>query len=118
MTKNNRLTIWILIAMVLGIAVGYAMHHGMELQARKEVAENLKILTDIFLRLVKMIIAPLVFSTLVVGLAKLGAKLSLCGPHSGFRGVALRLRFAKPASPTIEQRERKADAHIECVPLA
>lgn len=72
MTKNNRLTIWILIAMVLGIAVGYAMHHGMELQARKEVAENLKILTDIFLRLVKMIIAPLVFSTLVVGIAKLG----------------------------------------------
>jgi Na+/H+-dicarboxylate symporter len=44
----------------------------MELQARKEVAENLKILTDIFLRLVKMIIAPLVFSTLVVGIAKLG----------------------------------------------
>jgi Na+/H+-dicarboxylate symporter len=72
MTKNNRLTIWILIAMVLGIAVGYAMHHGMELQARKEVADNLKILTDIFLRLVKMIIAPLVFSTLVVGIAKLG----------------------------------------------
>ncbi len=72
MTKNNRLTIWILIAMVLGIAAGYAMYHGMELQARKEVAENLKILTDIFLRLVKMIIAPLVFSTLVVGIAKLG----------------------------------------------
>ncbi|MFN6117744.1 MAG: dicarboxylate/amino acid:cation symporter [Flavobacteriales bacterium] len=72
MTKNNRLTIWILIAMVLGIAVGYAMHHGMELQSRKDVAENLKLLTDIFLRLVKMIIAPLVFSTLVVGIAKLG----------------------------------------------
>jgi Na+/H+-dicarboxylate symporter len=72
MTKNNRLTIWILIAMVLGIAVGYAMHHGMELKARKDVAENLKLLTDIFLRLVKMIIAPLVFSTLVVGIAKLG----------------------------------------------
>jgi Na+/H+-dicarboxylate symporter len=58
--------------MVLGIAVGYAMHHGMELQSRKDVAENLKLLTDIFLRLVKMIIAPLVFSTLVVGIAKLG----------------------------------------------
>jgi Na+/H+-dicarboxylate symporter len=72
MTKNNRLTIWILIAMVLGVAVGYAMHHGMELDVRKDVAENLKILTDIFLRLVKMIIAPLVFTTLVVGIAKLG----------------------------------------------
>jgi Na+/H+-dicarboxylate symporter len=44
----------------------------MEEAGRKEVAESLKILTDIFLRLVKMIIAPLVFSTLVVGIAKLG----------------------------------------------
>jgi len=71
-SKNNRLTLWILVAMVLGIIVGYAMHTGMEEAARKEVAENLKILTEVFLRLVKMIIAPLVFSTLVVGIAKLG----------------------------------------------
>lgn len=72
MSKTNRLTLWILIAMVIGIIVGYAMHTGMEVVARKELADNLKILTDIFLRLVKMIIAPLVFSTLVVGIAKLG----------------------------------------------
>lgn len=71
-SKTNRLTLWILIAMVIGIVVGYAMHTGMEEAARKEVADNLKILTEIFLRLVKMIIAPLVFSTLVVGIAKLG----------------------------------------------
>lgn len=72
MSKTNRLTLWILIAMVIGIVVGYGMHVGMEEGARKEVADNLKILTEIFLRLVKMIIAPLVFSTLVVGIAKLG----------------------------------------------
>ncbi len=72
MSKNNRLTIWILVAMLAGIILGYAMHTGMEEVARREVADNLKILTDIFLRLVKMIIAPLVFSTLVVGIAKLG----------------------------------------------
>ncbi|HRH69419.1 MAG TPA: cation:dicarboxylase symporter family transporter [Flavobacteriales bacterium] len=72
LNKNNRLTLYILVAMVLGIIVGYAMHTGMEEAARKEVADNLKILTEIFLRLVKMIIAPLVFSTLVVGIAKLG----------------------------------------------
>lgn len=72
MSKNNRLTIWILLAMLAGIILGYAMFTGMEEVARREVADNLKILTDIFLRLVKMIIAPLVFSTLVVGIAKLG----------------------------------------------
>ncbi len=72
MSRTNRLTLWILIAMVIGIGVGYAMHVGMEEATRGEVANNLKILTDIFLRLVKMIIAPLVFSTLVVGIAKLG----------------------------------------------
>ena len=72
MSKSNRLTLWILIAMVIGIAVGYTMHTSMEEGVRKDVADNLKLLTDIFLRLVKMIIAPLVFSTLVVGIAKLG----------------------------------------------
>ncbi len=72
LNKNNRLTLWILVAMMLGIGVGYAMHTGMEEVSRANVADNLKILTDIFLRLVKMIIAPLVFSTLVVGIAKLG----------------------------------------------
>ena len=72
LSKTNRLTFWILVAMLIGIAVGYAMHTGMEESSRKSIADNLKLLTDIFLRLVKMIIAPLVFSTLVVGIAKLG----------------------------------------------
>ena len=72
LSKNNRLTLWILVAMLIGIGVGYAMHTGMEEASRKSIADNLKLLTDIFLRLVKMIIAPLVFSTLVVGIAKLG----------------------------------------------
>lgn len=35
-------------------------------------ASDITILTDIFLRLIKMIIAPLVFTTLVVGIAKMG----------------------------------------------
>jgi Na+/H+-dicarboxylate symporter len=66
------LTGWILIAMIAGTSLGLIVHH----QASKEWIENFSyyilILTDIFLNLIKMIIAPLVFSTLVVGIAKLG----------------------------------------------
>ncbi len=62
MPKIN-LTLQIFIAMLLGIGVGYFF---------PDMAPDLKILSDIFLRLIKMIIAPLVFSTLVVGIAKLG----------------------------------------------
>lgn len=41
-------------------------------EAKKNVADNYSILSDIFLRLIKMIIAPLVFAVLVSGVAKLG----------------------------------------------
>ncbi len=42
------------------------------LKARDEKTEPFSVLADVFLRLVKMIVAPLVFTTLVVGVAKLG----------------------------------------------
>lgn len=70
--KKNRLTLYILIAMVLGIIVGYLVHENYTPAARKEFADNIKLLTTIFLRMVQMIIAPIVFATLVVGIAKLG----------------------------------------------
>ena len=70
--KNNRLTIYILIAMVLGIITGYIMHENATPETQIKFSNNIKLLTTIFLRLVKMIIAPLVFCTLVVGIAKLG----------------------------------------------
>lgn len=41
-------------------------------EAREKKLEPFALLPDIFLRLIKMIVAPLVFSTLVVGVAKLG----------------------------------------------
>ena len=70
--KNNRLTIYILIAMVLGILTGYIVHTQSSPEFINKFGTNIKLLTTIFLRLVLMIIAPLVFSTLVVGIAKLG----------------------------------------------
>ncbi|PXX34770.1 MULTISPECIES: dicarboxylate/amino acid:cation symporter [Burkholderia] len=67
---KNRLTFYILAGMVLGVAVGYVCHRNAAGAAEaKAIAGYFSIITDIFLRLVKMIIAPLVFATLVSGLA-------------------------------------------------
>ncbi|MFC3626412.1 dicarboxylate/amino acid:cation symporter [Vogesella amnigena] len=71
--KINRLTAMILAAMLLGIVAGYGWRETAgSPEAINAFAEQLSILTDIFLRLIKMIIAPLVFSTLVVGIARMG----------------------------------------------
>ncbi|SIO67473.1 Na+/H+-dicarboxylate symporter [Burkholderia sp. GAS332] len=66
---KNRLTFYIVVGMVLGVIVGYACHRTVADAAEaKTIASYFSIITDIFLRLVKMIIAPLVFATLVSGL--------------------------------------------------
>jgi Na+/H+-dicarboxylate symporter len=71
--KKSRLTLWIGLGVVLGIAVGFACNQlaGGPDEA-KAVAANFTVVTDIFLRLIKMIIAPLVFATIVSGIASLG----------------------------------------------
>jgi len=67
--KSSRMTTYILIAMVLGIAVGGLVHDQFATPAAQKVfAGYVSIGSTIFLRLIKMIIAPLVFSTLVVGI--------------------------------------------------
>ncbi len=108
-SKKNRLITIIVIAMIIGIAIGYGINKSItnnapkiELsyiqkiskgnaevekqlivacakidnanlkQAKKKVASNYSILSDIFLRLIKMIIAPLVLAVLVMGVAKVG----------------------------------------------
>jgi Na+/H+-dicarboxylate symporter len=71
-TKKSRLTLYILIAMVLGIVAGYIVHENYPAETIKVFSDNIKLLTTIFLRMVQMIIAPIVFATLVVGIAKLG----------------------------------------------
>ncbi|QNK61409.1 dicarboxylate/amino acid:cation symporter [Pedobacter sp. PAMC26386] len=121
MSKNNRLTFFIFLALILGVVLGYVLNvnsfdtynnkitnadaqiktldiklGGIKdtasvqyLQLKTQKAETIKIrresdterekklepltlLSDIFLRLIKMIVAPLVFATLVVGVAKVG----------------------------------------------
>ena len=72
MKKSNKLTVYIVIAMVAGAILGYFIHESKDQATIDAFAKNIKLLTTIFLRLVQMIIAPLVFTTLVVGIAKLG----------------------------------------------
>ncbi|MGV3595203.1 MAG: dicarboxylate/amino acid:cation symporter [Sediminibacterium sp.] len=72
MKKSNRLTLYIVIAMIAGVILGYFVHDNASAETIQSFSKNLKLFTTIFLRLVQMIIAPLVFSTLVVGIAKLG----------------------------------------------
>ncbi|WBS02703.1 dicarboxylate/amino acid:cation symporter [Pseudoduganella sp. SL102] len=71
MEKKNRLTTWILVALALGIVAGYILNSTMPAYTAS-YSETMSLLTTMFLRLIKMIIAPLVFSTLVVGIARMG----------------------------------------------
>jgi Na+/H+-dicarboxylate symporter len=70
MKTRNNLTTLILVCLVLGIVVGYVANTN--LANPGSFADYMSLLTTIFLRLIKMIIAPLVFATLVVGIARMG----------------------------------------------
>ena len=66
-------TLLILICMVIGIVIGAIVNTQVTDPAQiKEIANNIAVFSDVFLTLIKMIIAPLVFSTLVVGIAHMG----------------------------------------------
>jgi len=88
----KRLTRYILIALVLGIIAGWAINAAIDdgtpasAEQLKSIAEYLSIVTALFLRLIKMIIAPLVFSTLVAGIAHMGDVAAL--GRVGVRSIA------------------------------
>ena len=66
---NRIFASFIIAAMVGGVLVGFALNQTLDAEGAGAAADNLSILTDLFLRLIKMIIAPLVFATLVSGIA-------------------------------------------------
>ncbi len=68
---SNRLTRFILLALVTGAAVGWLVNTQFSASSA-DFATNVALLPLIFLRLIKMIIAPLVFSTLTVGIGRMG----------------------------------------------
>ncbi len=75
--NQKKLLKYILIAMISGILVGWAFHSILTTAQTTEIAAYFKIVTDVFLRLIKMIIAPLVFATIVSGLISMGKSSSL-----------------------------------------
>ena len=68
--RQISLTSWIIIAMIIGVIVGWAF---------PAFAVNLKPLSTVFLRMIKSIIAPLIFATLVVGIAGHGDDMKRVG---------------------------------------
>lgn len=61
--STSGIFVWIIFAIIFGVFIGFLL---------PDFAQSTQLLSDIFLRLIKMIMAPLVFSTLVIGIAKLG----------------------------------------------
>src|SRR5215212_2029473 len=68
--RRISLTSWIMIAMVLGVLIGWAF---------PSFAVNLKPLSTVFLRMIKSIIVPIIFGTLVVGIAGHGDDMKRVG---------------------------------------
>lgn len=75
----KRLTSFILIGMLLGVIAGAIAHFqvGADKALAAQVAGYFKLLADVFLQLIKMIIAPLVLATIVSGIANMGDSAAL-----------------------------------------
>ncbi|MFM2236837.1 MAG: hypothetical protein RL209_871 [Pseudomonadota bacterium] len=84
---DKRLTLWILAGMILGVAVGYAVHVNFAQDSTQfeYLAKTFKLLSDIFLNLIKLLVAPLILSTIVVGIAHMGDSSAL--GRIGFRAI-------------------------------
>jgi len=76
---GKRLTLYIVIAMFVGIATGYALNVSYPAGDKRlaDIADLLKLLPEVFLHLIKMIIAPLILATLVTGIASMGDSTAL-----------------------------------------
>jgi Na+/H+-dicarboxylate symporter len=89
---DRRLTWYILGGMILGVIVGAAFFYASKFGllepsfAKETLSPWLKLLSDIFLHLIKMLVAPLILSTIVVGIAHMGDSSAL--GRIGFRAIS------------------------------
>ncbi|AXX46107.1 dicarboxylate/amino acid:cation symporter [Acinetobacter baumannii] len=76
--KKETTVRYVFIAIFLGAIIGFICHNlSSTPEQAKEISSYFNLLTDIFLRLIKMIIAPLIFSTIVVGIVSMGRSSSI-----------------------------------------
>ena len=89
---DRRLTLYILIGMLLGVIVGATLFYSAKFGfipaelIKDSISPWFKVLSDIFLNLIKMLVAPLILSTIVVGIAHMGDSSAL--GRIGFRAIA------------------------------
>jgi len=83
---DRKLTTWILVGMILGVIAGYLVNANVDVELAAVWASWFKLLSDIFLSLVKMLVAPLILSTIVVGIAHMGDSTAL--GRIGFRAIS------------------------------
>src|SRR5262249_11072708 len=69
----NRNFLYVMVGLVVGVLLGLASYYSLPDKATAfEVAKYMSLISNIFLKLIKMIIGPLVFSTLIVGIGHMG----------------------------------------------
>ncbi len=87
---DRRLTLYILIGMVLGVVVGWLVFtfvpKGPDGDLHSHFIKSFGLLSSIFLNLIKLLVAPLILSTIVVGIAHMGDSTAL--GRIGFRAIA------------------------------
>jgi Na+/H+-dicarboxylate symporter len=69
---DKRLTLYIVAGMILGVVAGYIVFSSYDGETVKTIVPWLKLPTDIFLSLIKMVVAPLILSTIIVGISHMG----------------------------------------------
>src|SRR5689334_3652030 len=84
--RRISLSQWILVSMVIGIALGWAFPDAARADHHGWAASDLNILSSVFLRMIKSLIVPLLFSTLVVGIAGHGDDIKKVG-RLAFRSI-------------------------------
>src|SRR4051794_36806631 len=83
--RRISLSQWILVSMVVGVTLGWIFPEA-DRASHSWAATDLAVLSNVFLRMIKMLIVPLLFSTLVVGIAGHGDDLKKVG-RLAFRSI-------------------------------